>query len=225
VHQPEFTMIEWYRRGISFDAMIDETCELISTLLQTCGAGSPDVTSRAYAEFFAETIGEHPLDADVAALRRRAAELVPDMTAELEIGLGDDRSGWLDLLMARVAIPGLPRDAMTIVHRYPAAQAALARLDPADPRFALRFEVFSGPLELANGYDELTDAGEQRSRFAADAARRSAAGIRAMDPDWRLLAALEHGLPDCCGVAVGFDRVLMCATGAADIADVTSFTL
>lgn len=225
MHQAEFTMIEWYRRGVSFKAMIDETCELISTLLQTAGAGPRDTIHRSYAALFADAIGEHPLDADVTALRRRAAELVPGLTAGLERALGGDRSGWLDLLLANVAIPALPGEQLTVVHHYPAEQAALAALDATDERFALRFEVFCGGLELANGYSELTDAGEQRRRFDADAARRSADGMPAIEPDSRLLAALEHGLPDCCGVAVGFDRLLMCATGAADIADVTSFTL
>jgi lysyl-tRNA synthetase class 2 len=111
-----------------------------------------------------------------------------------------------------------------VIHHYPADQAALARLDPQDPRFAERFEVSFDGVELANGYHELADADEQRRRFETDRKRRSAAGLRDVEPDPLLLGALDRGLPDCCGVAVGFDRVLMCALGADALDDVISFS-
>ena len=137
--------------------------------------------------------------------------------------LGADRNAWLDFLMSQVVIPGLPQDRLVAVHHYPAEQAALARLDPADNRFAERFEIFFRGLELANGYRELLDPAEQRRRFDQDRARRAAAGLEDMPTDGALLAALDHGLPDCCGVAVGFDRVTMSVGGIPNIAEAISF--
>lgn len=228
-HQPEFTMVEWYRRDLSLDDMIAETCLLIATLFAVAPAGgaalSPTISRRRYSEIFAEVTDLDPLDAGVDLLRKHAIELVPGLSDELVRQLGDERGGWLDLLMSHVVVPRLPARALSVIHHYPATQAALARLDSADPRFAERFEVFYDGIELANGYRELTDPAEQRERFAADRHRREAAGLADVKADERLLAALDHGLPECCGVAVGFDRVLMCALGAKRISDVISFAL
>jgi lysyl-tRNA synthetase class 2 len=112
---------------------------------------------------------------------------------------------------------------LIVIDRYPAAQAALARLDPADPRVAERFEVYLHGIELANGYHELADAPAQRQRFEADRARRRALGYADVVPDEALLAALAAGLPDCCGVALGFDRLLMAGLGLSRIEEVVSF--
>lgn len=226
-HQPEFTMIEWYRRGFSLDEMIDETCLFIATLFAAAPASpAPASTTRyRYASLFEHATGLDPLQAELDELRRRARELAPDLSDELERQLGDRRSQWLDLLMSHAVVPGLPDDALTAVHHYPAAQGALARRDPDDPRCAERFEVFYGGTELANGYRELTDPAEQLARFAADRDNRAAAGLPDMQADPLLLAALEHGLPECGGVAVGFDRVLMCALGAETIDAVIGFPL
>ena len=114
---------------------------------------------------------------------------------------------------------------LTFVHGYPASQAALARLDPADPRAAQRFELYCDGIELANGFHELTDAHEQRARFEHDIAERGRLGLEALAPDERLLAALAAGLPDSCGVALGFDRLLMLAEGAERIDDVLPFPI
>ena len=139
----------------------------------------------------------------------------------------DDRDGRLDLLLSLVVEPRLPRERPTFVYDYPASQAALARLrsGPDGVAVAERFEVFAGGLELANGFHELADAGEQRRRFEADLARRRAAGLPAVPIDERLLAALAAGLPDCAGVAVGFDRLVMLAAGAGAIGEVLAFPL
>jgi elongation factor P--(R)-beta-lysine ligase len=119
--------------------------------------------------------------------------------------------------------PHLGNKALTFVHGYPATQAALARLDPHDPHAALRFELYCDGVELANGFHELASAGEHRARFNSDNAERRRAGLPVFDPDEFLLAALEHGLPECSGVALGFDRTLMLATGAKTIDAVLAF--
>lgn len=232
LHQPEFTLVEWYRRGISLDEIIAETCGFIAELMSAGAYGAnpprgpdPLIEPHAYVDLFQAQLSIDPLHAPLAELRAAARQRIGPLTDALAVQLGDDRSAWLDLLMSHVVIPALPAAALSVIHHYPAAQAALARLDPADPRLAERFEVFYGGLELANGYRELTDAREQRRRFARDLQRREAAGTPAMTADPALLAALEHGLPDCCGVAVGFDRVVMCALGLDSIEETISFAL
>ena len=226
-HHPEFTMIEWYRRDLSFDGMIDETCLLIAALFAAAATTKPPaaVNRYHYATLFGQITGLDPLSATIEALRERAIELVPGLSDTLAQQLANERNGWLDLLMSHAIIPALPDRSMHVVHHYPAAQGALARLDPEDSRYAERFEIFFGDIELANGYRELTDPHEQRERFATDRRRRAAADLPDMQPDPGLLAALEQGLPECSGVAVGFDRVLMCALSTETINEVLSFAL
>lgn len=222
-HRPEFTMIEWYRLGWSLDAIIAETCELIVALLAMTkpAAANTPVTVHRYADLFQAATGLDPIDASLDDLRACARDLVAGL-ADAQ-ALGDLRQNWLDLLMSHVVQSSLPASGLSVVRQYPAEQAALARLDPEDARYAERFEILMNGLELANGYHELTDATEQRVRFAADRRRRAAAGLPDVAEDALLLGALDHGLPDCSGVSVGFDRVLMCALGAESIDDVVSF--
>ena len=226
-HRPEFTMVEWYRRGISFTEMIDETCRFIADLFAAAAnIALPTLANRfRYDEAFSAATGLDPLDEDIEELRRRSRELVPGLAESTVAGLGDDRTAWLDLLMGYAVMPSLPAGSLAVIHHYPADQAALARLDPDDARFAERFEISYDGIELANGYHELADAEEQRLRFDADRRRRAALGRPYVEADARLLAALDHGLPDCCGVAVGFDRALMCALGANSIGEVISFSI
>jgi len=127
--------------------------------------------------------------------------------------------------MGAVIGPTLGQGEWLALTHYPASQAALAQLDPADPRVALRFEIYADGIELANGFQELADANEQRERFMADNAARRAQGLPQMPIDERLLAALEAGLPACSGVALGFDRAMMVAVGAKRIDEVVSFTI
>lgn len=224
-HQPEFTMIEWYRKNFDLDAMIDETCALITTMLEVKrpDTGQSPVERHRYRDLFMNATGLDPFTTRVDALTRCARELIDAVSTDLIRHLGSDRSAWLDLLMSHVVVPTLPRERLIAVHHYPAEQAALARLDPDDTRVAERFEIFFHGLELANGYRELLDAREQRERFEDDRQRRAAAGLADMPPDDQLLAALEHGLPDCCGVAVGFDRVVMSAGALPTLASAMSF--
>jgi lysyl-tRNA synthetase class 2 len=217
LHNPEFTLIEWYRHGLTLSALMDEVAELVALL---CGRRF-DVERIAYREVFHRETGLDPLEASLDDLGQAASVLglgAPEIAAS-------SRDELLELIMGAQVGPGLGADGLTFVYGYPATQAALARLDPADPRVALRFELYADGIELANGFDELADATEQRARFEADLRERARRGLPAGPIDERFLGALAAGLPGCVGVAVGFDRVLMVAEGAARIDAVLPFTL
>ncbi len=229
-HCPEFTLVEWYRQGFELAQMAAECCELLAILAasaDTAAGRRPGwdlPVSMTYQALFRAALAIDPLAAsaaDLAAIARRVlGETVDD---SLAASLGGDRDLWLDLLMSHAVSEHLARIPVAVITAYPASQAALARLHPADPRVAERFEVFCLGVEVANGYRELTDAGEQKRRFSADRAIRQRRGLPDVGPDMELIAALEHGLPDCSGVAVGFDRVLMVLLGLGAIKDGVSF--
>ena len=218
-HAVEFTMLEWYRPGLSFNGLMDETEALLRAVLpRVVQSGGAETRLDGFerltmAEAFARYAG-----ADVLGTAGDAAALARSAGAALR-----DGEGWEDLffrlLLERVE-PHLGRERPTFLTHWPAAQAALARRDPADPRVALRFELFVCGMELANAFEELTDAGEQRTRFEADRARRHALH----GPDWPMdedfLAALAHGMPAASGIAMGFDRLAMLAGGADRIEQV-----
>lgn len=219
LHLPEFTMLEWYQPDVGLDALMDVTEALLRAVLPpvvACRGVATDLASferLTMAEAFHRHVGADVLGTaeDAPALARQAgAALRPGETWE---------DLFFRLLLERVE-PHLGRDRPTFLTGWPAAQAALAQRDPADPRAALRFELFVCGLELANAFEELTDPAEQRARFAADRARRHALH----GPDWPLdddfLAALEHGMPAGSGIALGFDRLAMIASGADRIAQV-----
>jgi lysyl-tRNA synthetase class 2 len=214
-HNPEFTILEWYRPGFDHHRLMDEMEELLSATLGT----SPG-ERLTYREAFLRHLDLDPLTAGPTDVARCAAKVG---LAEVGGLPPEDLDGWHGLLFAHAVEPHLGHERPTFVHAYPASQAALARLDPDDPRVAQRFEVFVGGVELANGYHELTDAPEQRRRFEADNAERRRRGLPEVPVDERLLAALEAGLPPCAGVALGFDRLVMLAAGVEDIAEVIAF--
>lgn len=217
LHNPEFTLIEWYRRGATLERLMQEVADLVARL-----AGRAfEIEHIAYRAAFVRETGADPLDAPLTELAALAAKLglgAQDIAAS-------GRDELLELIMGAQVGPRLGRGRLTFVHGYPATQAALARLDPADSRVALRFELYAEGIELANGFDELVDATEQRARFMADQRERARRGLPVGPIDERLLAALAAGLPACVGVAVGFDRVLMIAEGAHGIDAVLPFTL
>ena len=215
-HNPEFTLLEWYRPGWGIDALMDEVAALVRALLERPGLGDERI---AYRALFRERLGVDPWRADAGALR--AAARAAGLSGCDDLAL--ERDGWLDLLMGSVLEPELGRGPMSFVHAYPPSQAALARVLPGAPPAAARFELYLDGLELANGFDELTDAAEQRARFEAERAARAAAGRAAAPLDDRFLAALEHGLPASAGVALGLDRLLMCHLGAEHIDAVLAF--
>jgi lysyl-tRNA synthetase class 2 len=214
-HNPEFTMLEWYRLGFSLEQLMREVADLTNQLL---GSQLP-VEFVSYREAVHRHAGFDPLDADIAELQRAAQALGLDAAHAAKAG----RDELLDLVVGAQVGPALGANALTFLHRYPASQAALARLDPDDPRVALRFELYHRGVELANGYHELTSSAEQRLRFAVDQQSRRARDLPTFELDAHLLAALAAGLPDCAGVALGFDRVVMLAMNAASIDEVIAF--
>lgn len=218
-HNPEFTLLEWYRPGFDHYRLMDELAELVRTLL---APRSLPERRLGYVELFRAYLDIDPLDAEPSRLAELAANRVAgDLPAAEDMG----RDDWLNLLVTHVIEPRLPRGELVFVTDYPASQAALARLDPRDPRLARRFELYMDGLELANGFHELADAGEQGRRFEQDNLERRVRGRPELPSDRNLLAALEHGLPDCAGVAVGLDRLLMLKVGAASLDEVLSFSL
>jgi lysyl-tRNA synthetase class 2 len=218
LHNPEFTLIEWYRIGFDTERMMDDVAALIARLV------SPHRALRAterlsYRDAVRSLAGIDPLVASAADLR---ACLQANGVA-VPVPASEERDDCLDLLMSTVVGPRLGSGGPTFIHDYPVSQAALARVKPSDPAVAERFELYLDGIELANGFHELCDAGEQRARFERDLAQRRMRGRGEPPVDERLLAALEAGLPDCSGVAVGFDRVVIAASGARSIDGVIAF--
>ena len=211
-HNPEFTMLEWYRPGFDHHRLMDEVDELLQAVL---GVAAGERIS--YGDAFRRYAGIDPHAASDSELRSRVTALGVAGVAEL------DRDDLLNLLLSHIVEPRLGAGRPSFLFDYPASQAALARVRPGDPPVAERFEVFVGGLELANGFHELADPAEQRRRFEADLAERRQRGLPEVPVDERLLAALASGLPDCAGVALGVDRLVMLRTGARDIADVIAF--
>lgn len=214
-HNPEFTMLEWYRVGWDHRRLIGETVALVQSALSLVGR-SAAVREVSYRALYQEALGIDPMRADEAQLRAALGEVHIDPQ-------GLTRDDWLDLLMTHRLQPGFPRDQLLAVYDYPASQCALAKVRADDPPVAERFELYLGPLELANGYHELLDAGEQAARFRRDAAVRASRGHVAPPHDERLLAALQAGMPACAGVALGVDRLLMGLLDTGRIADVLAF--
>ncbi|UYG06749.1 EF-P lysine aminoacylase EpmA [Halomonas sp. M4R1S46] len=216
-HNLEFSMLEWYRPGLDLDGLIEETVALIRRILP----GDPGpVRRRRYRELFRETLALDPFSEPLEALRRLAEGKGGLDMAEAS------RDDCLDLLISLEIEPHLGRDGIDVVVDYPASQVALARRhrDAEDGQWvASRFEVYRDGLELANGYDELTDAEEQRTRFIEDNAARRAQGLPEVDVDERLLAALEAGMPAGSGVALGLDRLIQLALGKPSVAEVMAF--
>jgi len=219
-HNIEFTMLEWYRPQFTLDQLIGEAATLIMSLLPSFPG--PLVHYR-YRELFHTYVEVDPFTTSLERLRAIAAERA-QMPAQ---SLADEgRDTCLDLLMSVVIEPQLGQQELSVVVDYPASQAALARRhqDTDGEWVASRFEVYLNGIELANGYDELTDATEQRTRFAEDNAERRRLGLPEVDVDERLLAALEHGMPEGAGVALGIDRLIQLALGKARLEDVLTFS-
>jgi lysyl-tRNA synthetase class 2 len=217
LHNSEFTLVEWYRLGFDVPRLMTEVEALVREL---CGAQPllrRPSERLSYAEVFARHVKLDPFTAPLAELRGAVTHLGYRDAADSE------RDELLDLIMGAVIGPALGHEALTFIYGYPASQAALARLDPLDPRTAQRFELYLSGVELANGFQELAAAAEQRARFAQDQRERARRGLPVHAMDERLLAALAAGLPECSGVALGFDRVVMLAAGAAHIREVLPF--
>lgn len=220
-HNIEFTMLEWYRPGFSLDDLINETAALVHVVHPAIlGGASQAPRRRRYRELFRSLLGVDPFTSELAELRQLAGE-----KGGLDMS-DSDRDGCLDLLMGLVIEPTLGRTGLDVVVDYPASQAALARqhCDPEDGHWvASRFELYLDGVELANGYDELTDVTEQAARFHADNAARRELGLPEVDVDHRLVAALAHGLPEGSGVALGLDRLIQLSLNKKSVAEVMAF--
>jgi lysyl-tRNA synthetase class 2 len=217
LHNPEFTIVEWYRPGDGMDEGMQLLGELCEVLL---GRGPAERLS--YRRVFQEHVGLDPHTADPEALV--SAVSVKGITPPKSLS-AEDRDGWLDLLLAGCVGPRLGCERPAILYDYPVGQAALARIRDDDPPVAERFELFVSGIELANGYHELTDAAELRQRNAKNNALRRSDGNAPLPEQSRLLSAMDAGLPHSTGVALGFDRVVMLAAGAKNLGEVTAFPM
>jgi elongation factor P--(R)-beta-lysine ligase len=217
LHNPEFTIVEWYRQRDDLAAGMQLLSDLAEALLER---GPADRVT--YADAFRQAAGVDPhrdsIDALRAALKKRG--IVPPANLELE-----DRDGWLDLLLVELVEPTLGRPRPTILYDYPPSQAALARVRTANPPVAERFELYADGIELANGYHELLDADVLRARNRENNALRVRDGKSALPETSRLLQAMDYGLPPSTGVALGFDRCVMLAAGVNDIREVLPFPI
>jgi elongation factor P--(R)-beta-lysine ligase len=216
-HNPEFTLLEWYRVGWDATALMAE----VDALLRALAGGAITAPARrtSYRAAFQVYAGFDPFTAGESEIAGALARGGVSLSAHA----GLDRDDLLDLALATLVEPAFDPRQPTFVYDFPASHAALARIRPGEPPLAERFELFLGGMELANGFHELTDANEQAARFRSDLERRQARGLAAPPVDARLLAAMAHGLPDCAGVALGFDRLVMILAGAERIDDVLAF--
>lgn len=222
-HNPEFTLLEWYRVGIDHRQLMTEIGQLFHSV-----AVSFDLQWQADEHAVYWDVVESFLEIPASSIDTRSvARYFADHERSWPQAIDDDLDAALDLLLDEFWLPTLPNERLTFLVDYPASQAALARkrVDARGRAVADRFEVYVGKVELANGFFELTDAEEQLARFEADNRQRQRNQQHPMPIDRRLLAALEHGLPACAGVAVGMERLLMVLTGASHINEVLAFDI
>lgn len=214
-HNPEFTMLEWYRPGFNHHDLMDEMESLLKIILDC-----PSTQRFSYAELFQHYLQINPHQTSIEQLKQTAHRF--NIATENLVALEHD--DWLNLLMTHCIEPQLPKHPV-FIYDFPASQAALARIRAGNPALAERFEVYVQGLELANGFHELSSASEQRQRFQHDLIQREKAGYPLVPIDEHLLAALEQGLPDCAGVALGIDRLIMLATEKNTINEVLTFPI
>ena len=214
-HQPEFSLLEWYRVGWNDLDLMNEVEDLVKTVLQTFRP-LPETLRITYREAFLKFL-DIDIESDLSALQQKLVKKgfdVPKNLANDEV---------LDLAFSSAITPQLNKEAITFVYEFPQDQAALARIKPGTPPVAARFEMLLGGIELANGFDELTDASEQKKRFETEQQRRYAAGYHVPPIDEAFISALSYGLPRCSGVAVGLDRLLAIIIGLDDLSQTMSF--
>ncbi|CNB57992.1 elongation factor P--(R)-beta-lysine ligase [Yersinia intermedia] len=213
-HNPEFTMLEWYRPHYDMYRLMNEVDDLLQQILD-CNSAE----TLSYQQAFLRHLDIDPLSADKAQLREAAAKLDLSNIADTE----EDRDTLLQLLFTVGVEPHIGRDKPAFVYHFPASQASLAEISTEDHRVAERFEVYFKGIELANGFHELTDGDEQLQRFEQDNRIRAKRGLPQNPIDMNLIAALKQGLPDCSGVALGVDRLVMLKLGAERLDDVIAF--
>jgi len=218
-HNPEFTILEWYRLDFTLQDLMQEVAELFEHLVLPRRALQilPPIS---YQDIFQQTTGLDPLVFDLpmwqAFVRRE------NLHEAIEICV-EDHGVWLDFIFSHVVQPKMKAGCLYRVYHYPALQSALARIHPENPRLAERFEVFVDGVELGNGFRELTDADEQAQRFDREVAWRRQHGLPEVEKDRRFLAALQAGLPECSGIAIGLDRLLMILLNKTSIDEALTF--
>ncbi|WP_019030176.1 elongation factor P--(R)-beta-lysine ligase [Colwellia piezophila] len=216
-HNPEFTLLEWYRIGFDQFDLMDEVAELLKTVLD-CN----DVASSSYQEVFIEKLAIDPLTASFDELVQLLAK--HNKSADWLIDSGD-KDLLLQFIFTELVEPTIGVEQPQFIYNFPIAQASLARVSEEDSRVAQRFECYYRGIELVNGFNELTDANEQQVRFEQDNAKRTALGLNTRPIDENFIAALKHGLPQCSGVALGIDRLVMLALDIKKISEVQSFSI
>jgi len=215
-HNPEFTLLEWYRPGFNHHDLMNEVEDLLRLVL-----GYPLAARFSYVEIFLQHLGLHPLESTLADCQARVRPHLAHANTASDL----DRDTCLQLLMSHEIGPRLGYEAPVFIYDYPATQAALARRRPDHPELAERFEVYVKGIELANGFHELTDPLEQRSRFEAELVQRQQLGLESPPLDENFLAALNAGLPATAGVALGVDRLLMLMSNSSQIQEVLTFAI
>ena len=216
-HNPEFTLIEWYRKGFNLKQIMNETATLIEQIVAS--PSSNQVCYMSYDDFFLKSLGRSFSDL--------AASDIEEIAVQLGLCINSNtvsHAQMIDFIFSSLVSEHIQDDRLTCIYHYPCKQAALAKLNDNDASLAERFEVFYGGFELANGYVELTDGNIQQQRFEADRDLRRQQQQDEIEIDTRLIAAQQHGLPECAGVALGFDRLMMLALGAKTIEEVIAFS-
>lgn len=232
-HNPEFTMLEWYQPGYDMLQLMDELVALIEHICLGSKISASDIGPLtnprferiSYQRAFEDFAGINPHQTTADECYQVAQKNHVEIPQGLGLGAGEVND-WLDWLLTQLIFPAFDKDGFTLLYDYPASQCALAKVSENKQHFpvAKRFELFFGELELANGFHELTDADEQLRRFERENQQRIFAGKEAGSIDINLIAALKFGLPDCAGVAVGLDRLLMVLTGNTSIDKVLAFS-
>jgi lysyl-tRNA synthetase class 2 len=218
-HNPEFTILEWYRIGFRLQELMQEVAELLLVLLADA-MPQLSVKQVSYQAIFLEMTGLDALCFERSLYRNYANSVG---AAEADSLCQNDHALWLDFIFSHRVQNAMPREVIFLVYGYPAIQSSLARINPQDPRISERFEVFINGIELGNGFFELNDANEQAARFDREIAHRQQQDLPVVAKDQLFLDALQAGLPDCSGVAIGLDRLLMIVTGCTSIEHVIAF--
>ena len=215
-HNPEFTMLEWYRVGMDYQELMKEVAELVTVLLDR-ELKEPEYLS--YQEAFQRYTGIDPLTVKIDELQQLAQQAGFSMPTHGQ----DDKDLYLDFLMSHIVQPRLGEGRLSFVYEYPASQCALARIAPHNAQVAERFELFVEGRELANGFHELADSEEQLRRFHTEQQKRGVQGTESVAIDQHLIDALSAGFPDCSGVALGVDRLIQFIETKKLLNDVLAF--
>jgi lysyl-tRNA synthetase class 2 len=221
-HNPEFTLLEWYRIGFTLTQLMDEVAELIQALFMAEQVGLAGVQRHSYQDIFQQYTG---LDALIFSYQDYCAYALNNNLPEAVSLCEHDHVLWLDFLFSHCVQPYLRNDIVYMIYGYPTTLSSLARINPLDPRTTDRVEVFINGIELGNGFYELSDAVEQNKRFENEIVQRQQKNLPEVVKDERLIAALTTGLPECSGIAIGLDRLLMLLSKANSIDEVLSFSI